>query len=272
MRKQITMLFTSLLLSLALLLGLPNTTWASSDIDSDVTTPAATYVSHNEETGYYIYIDDWADLLTDAEESELLETMEPITAYGNVAFVSISMNPTYSTERYAKDYYQEHFGYSSGTVFLIDMEERYIWIHSDGEIYRTVTKSYATTITDNVYSYASREDYLTCASKGFEQINTLMEGRHIAQPMKYISNALLAIAIALLINYFVVRMSSRSRKASTSQLIDGTYYKTEIKNPRTEFIKQTRRYSPQSRSSSGGGGGGGRSGGGGGGGGGGHRF
>ena len=99
-----------------------------------------------------------------------------------------------------------------------------------------------------------------------------MEGRHIAQPMKYISNALLAIAIALLINYFVVRMLSRSRKASTSQLIDGTSYKTEIKNPRTEFVKQTKRYSPQSSSSSGGGGGGRSGGGGGGGGGGGHRF
>lgn len=268
MRKQIAMVFTCLML----LLLVPNaTTWASINTDSDITTPAASYVSKNEETGYYIYIDDWADLLTDSEEKELLKVMEPITSYGNVAFVSISTNPTYSTERYAKDYYQEHFGYSSGTIFLIDMEERYIWIHSDGEIYRTVTNAYATTITDNVYSYASREDYLTCASKGFEQINTLMEGRHIAQPMKYISNALLAIAIALLINYFVVRMFSRSRKASTSQLIDGTYYKTEIKNPRTEFVKQTRRYSPQSRSSSGGGGGG-RSGGGGGGGGGGHRF
>jgi len=71
-RKQMTLLFTSLLLSLALLFGLPNTTWASSDIDSDSITPNATYVSHNEETGYYIYIDDWADLLTDAEEEQLL--------------------------------------------------------------------------------------------------------------------------------------------------------------------------------------------------------
>lgn len=254
-----------------LFLGIPCETLASESLDSDITEPTATYVFHNEETGYYIYIDDWADLLSDAEEDALLEEMKPITAHGNVAFVSIDTNPEYSTERYAKSYYQERFGYSSGTVFIIDMEERYIWIHSDGEIYNTITTSYANTITDNVYSYASREDYFTCASKGFNQINTLLEGKHIAQPMKYISNALLSIAIALLINYFLVMMLSRSRKASTSQLLDGIFSKTEIKNARADFVKQTRRYSPQSRSSSGGGGGG-RSGGGGGGGGGGHRF
>ena len=124
MRKQITMFFTCLMLSMSLLLVPTSTTCASIDSDSDIITPTASYVSHNEETGYYIYIDDWADLLTDSEEEQLLKVMEPITAYGNVAFVSISTNPTYSTERYAKDYYQEHFGYSSGTIFLIDMEER----------------------------------------------------------------------------------------------------------------------------------------------------
>ena len=228
------------------------------------------YHTQNEETGYYIYIDDWAELLTASEEKELIEVMEPISTYGNVAFVSIFSNPEYSTERYAENYYIENFGYSSGTIFLIDMDNRYIWIYSDGELYETITTSYANTITDNVYSYASEEDYLRCASEAFSQINTLMEGRHIAQPMKYISNALLSIVLALLINYFLAMGLSRSRKANNSQLLDGIYSKTQINNPHTQFINQTRRYSPRARSSSGGGrSGGGRSRGGGGGG---HRF
>ena len=269
MRKKVTTLFTAMLFAMVLLLGLPSETRADSSWY-----PSDTPVSHNEETGYDIYLDDWADLLTDSEEAELLEIMEPISAYGHVAFISIDYNPTYSTERYLEQYYEDHFGRSSGIVFIIDMDERYIWIDTDGEIRKTVTSAYANTITDNVYSYASDEDYLTCAGKAFEQVNTLLEGRAIAQPMKYISNALLAIVLALLINYFLVMMLSRSRKASTSQLLNGTFYKTNIKNPRAEFVKQTKRYSPQSSGSSGGGGG--RSGGGGGGGhsggGGGHRF
>ena len=260
MRKKITTCFSCFALSLCLLL-IPQTTMAS-------------YADFNEETNYYVYIDDWADLLSDTEESQLLQVMKPITAYGNVAFVSIADNPEYSTKRYAENYYQERFGYSSGTVLIIDMHERYIWIYSNGEILDTVTTSYANTITDNVYTYATDRDYYTCASMAFEQINTLLEGRQIAQPMKYISNALLSIVLALLINYFLVMFLSKSRKASVSQLLNGTFYKTEIRNTQTEFINQTRRYSPQSSGSSGGssgrsigGGGGGSRGGGGG-----HRF
>lgn len=268
MRKSISIF---MILVMVLFLETPVVTLASEDLQSTVQT-SDSYVSKNEETGYYLRLEDGADLLSSSEEQELIKIMEPITAYGNVAFVSIDSNPTYSTERYVESYYEDNFGYSSGTVFIIDMDERYIWIHSNGEIYKTITDAYATTITDNVYSYASAEDYLSCASVAFEQINTLLEGRTIAQPMKYISNALLAIVLALLINYFLVMMLSRSRKASTSQLINGTFYKADIKNPRAEFIKQTKRYSPQSSGSSGGGRSGGGGGGGSRGGGGGHRF
>ena len=273
MRKRILSFIMSMLVALTLLFGLPNVTWADSSWY-----PTNSPVSTNSETRYEIYLDDWADLLTDSEESQLLELMEPISAYGNVAFVSIDSNPTYSTERYAEHYYEDHFGYQSGTIFLVDMDERYIWIHSYGEIYRTVTTAYANTITDNVYSYASRGDYLSCAGKAFEQINTLLEGRAIAQPMKYISNALLAIVLALLINYFLVMTLSRSRKATDSQLINGTFYKANVINPHVDFIRQTKRYSPQDHGGGGGHGGGGHGGGGHGGGGGhsggggGHRF
>lgn len=272
MRKMISKLAFSLLCASLFLLS-SGTIWAS---EPDSTEPAwGPTMSYNEESGYYIRIDDQADLLSIYEEVELQKIMEPISTHGNVAFVSIDDNPDYSTERYAENYYQEQFGYSSGIIFLIDMDERYIWIHSNGEIYETITTAYANTITDNVYSYASSQDYLTCASKAFEQINTLLEGRHIAQPMKYISNALLAIVIALLINYFLTMTLSRSRKASNRQLLDGIFSKTKINNPQAQFIRQTKHYSPQSSSSSGSrSSGGSRSGGGGGsrGGGGGHRF
>ena len=231
-----------------------------------------TPVVTNDTTGYDIYLDDWAELLSEAEEQQLLEAMKPIAQYGNVAFASITENPYYSSKDYAEQYYYDHFSSNeSGILFLIDMDERYLQIYSHEDIYDTITTAYANTITDNVYTYASDGDYYACANKAFEQILTLLEGRPIAQPMKYISNALLAIVIALLLNYFLVMLLSRSRKASTKQLMDGIYTKVEINNPTTKFVHQTRTYSPRSSSSSGGSGG--RSGGGGShGGGGGHRF
>ena len=234
--------------------------------------PAVVFANsyENSETGYQVLIADEADLLSASNEATLMEEMKAITEHGNVAFVSINDNPSYSTEAYAENFCADTFGSESATVFIIDMDNRYLWIYSQGKLYDTITNDYAQTITDNVYTYASDQDYYTCASIAFDQMNTLLEGKWIAQPMKYIGNAFLAVALALLINYFVVMVVSRSRKASTSQLMNGIYTKVDINNARANFTHQTKKYSPQSSGSSGGSG---RSGGGGGGGGGGgHRF
>ena len=215
-------------------------------------------------------IEDDADLLSDQEEASLAETMEGITAYGNVAFKSIAYNE-YSTERYIKNYYSEMFGSRSGTVFLIDMDNRNIWIHSNGGIYRVITNSYADTITDNVYRYASDREYFSCANEAFSQILTLLQGNRIAQPMKYISNVLLAVILGLLITYFMVRAMSVSAKPSEKELLEATRYQYRLNNPQMIHTGTTKKYDPPSSGGSSGGGGG-SSGGGGGGGGGGHSF
>lgn len=264
MRKCTNTLF-AILCVLVLCLGLPTCIFAAETEDT-----TSSRVSYNEETGYEIYIDDWADLLTPAEEKDLLAIMEPITAYGNVAFVSIDYNAYHSVESYAENYGYSHFRNESYTLFVIDMDYRKVCVYSDGAIYDTITKAYANTITDNIYSYASDAEYYECAYHAFDQINTLLEGRTIAQPMKYISNALLAVVLALLINYFLVMFTSRSKKVHDRQLLDGIYTKVDINNPTIQFLHQSRRYSPQSSGGGGGhrgGGGGGHSGGGGGGGG-----
>ena len=235
--------------------------------------PSTIYASafENDETGYQALIVDEAELLSSSEEADLLEEMEGITEYTNIAFVSVDEN-SYSTERLAEKLNKEYFGNESGIVFIIDMDNRYIWIDSMGGARKTITDDYGQTITDNVYSYASDEDYYKCASKAFAQIRSLFEGQWIAQPMKYISNAFLAVALALLINYFIVRMLSRASKASSKQIMGGIFTKVDVNNARANFTHQTKRYSPQSsgssgssRSGGGGGGGGGHSGGG-------HRF
>lgn len=243
-------------------------------LSGSITCKAETKTYTNKSTGYQVIVEDDADLLTDVEETALGKEMASITAYGSVAFKSIDYNPYYSTEDYIKNYYRDTFGSTSATVFLVDMDERNIWIHSNGTIYKTITKSYANTITDNVYKYASNGDYYTCAYTAFGQINTLLEGRKIAQPMKYISNAFLAIIVALLLNYFLVRSFSRAKKPSKDELLGKVFTQCNIANPSIRFIRQSRVYSPPSSSSGGssGGGGGSSGGGGGGGGGGGHSF
>jgi uncharacterized protein len=245
----------------------------STSTDTDDTAAVKYYgtVYTNEKTGYSVIYEDDASLLSDSEAEQLIEVMKPITAYGGVAFKTITKNGYSSTSSYASSYYASKFGYDSGTVFLIDMAKRNIYIHSNGAVYNTITNSYADVITDNVYKYASKSDYFTCASTAFQQEATLLAGRRISQPMKYISNALLALVIAILINYIIVRTVSKKHAATQNELVSGIFVNNALNNSRVVLVRQTKTYAPRS-SDSGGGGGGGHGGGGhsGGGGGGGH--
>ncbi len=224
----------------------------------------------NSDTGCRIVVEDEAELLTEEERLELLEEMKKITAYGNAAFLTVDRNDG-STEELARSYYRKQFGTDSGTVFLIDMDNRNIWIHSDGGIYQVITAAYANTITDNVYRYASREDYYGCAREAFRQIQALLEGQKIAQPMKYISNALLALILALLGNFGLIIFFTRLRKPREDAILADIHRKLHYSGIVGTYTHQTQIYDPVSRGSGGGrsgggggGGGGGRSGGGGG--------
>ena len=227
----------------------------------------------NPDTGYEAIIEDDAALMAENDYEALLGLMKQITLYGNVMLKTIETN-NMSTEGYIRALYNERFKSNSGTILVIDMDNRNIWIHSNGAINRTINKAYAETITDNVYTYASDADYYICAMKVYEQEYTLLQGRKIAQPMKYISNALLAIVIAVVINYIIVRVYSSKKKASTKSLMNGLFEYRAFNNCNVVFTHQTKTYSPRESSSGGssGGGGGGGSSGGGGGSGGGHSF
>jgi uncharacterized protein len=203
--------------------------------------------------------------LTDSEEQELADLLLDVTDYCNAAVVTLSYNPSYNTQRYAETYSEDRFYGQSAVVFVVDMDNRYLYLDSSGAARRRITSAYADTITDNVYRYATDGDYYTCTYKTFDQVCTLMRGQRIAQPMKYISNALLAIALAMLINFIVVKIKSGKRKASNRELISGIYSSYQLHDAESVFLHQTKTYSPPSS-----GGGGGSSGGGGGGGGGGH--
>ena len=139
------------------------------------------------------------------------------------------------------------------------------------------TGSYANTITDNIYRYASKEEYYNCAYNAYDHALTLLKGGMISQPMKYISNALIALVSALLLNFMVLviqkgylhpKVKEYTAKALTTAVGVKVLEKTLLKRKKSKHIES-------SGGSSGGhsySGGGGGSSGGGGGGGGGHSF
>ncbi|MBR5739357.1 MAG: TPM domain-containing protein, partial [Lachnospiraceae bacterium] len=124
-----------------------------------------------ENSAFRVVIEDDADLLTAEEEERLFQKMRPIAEYANIGFHTVQEHAYPSTQAYAEAYYVKTFGGGvSGTIFLIDMRFRMIYIVSDGAAYRIVTNSRAETITDNIYTYASRRDYYGCAAEAFSEI------------------------------------------------------------------------------------------------------
>ena len=227
-------------------------------------------------------IQDDAELLTAEEESRLYQDMEPLCAYGTPMFWT--SNEPGNERTLAEGFYQRHLGNGqSGILFVINMKERFLTIVSAGEIYRTVTRSEADTITDNVYRMAGRGEYYACASSVFSQALKLLEGEKIARPMKLVSNIMLAAALALLAIYLYLRFRYENRAAGNGKkallpvtAATAAAFAVQTSNVSAKMTKQKKINISSSSSGGGGhsgGGGGGHSGGGGfSGGGGSHRF
>ncbi len=234
---------------------------------SFVTASAAGYYQTNPNTGYeaFVYDDEELDLLTDDEEQRLVNELYEITQYGNM-FIYTTYAQTSDYEGWADSAYTGQYGsYANGVIFQIDMKNRKLTINGYGDLQNTITSGKASSITDNVYTYASNEDYYTCLSKAFSQIKTLLEGGRIAEPMRYVSAAILAVVIGVLINYFILRATSSTSAASDRKILDSLRNRREnLVNPQAIFTHETKVYNPRS-SGSGHGGGGGHHGGGGGG-------
>ena len=201
------------------------------------------------ETGYSVFIDDSADLLTDAEEAELFLKMKPITKYGGAAFVT-AFPDRMSAKQFAQQRYLDYFGYESGTIFVVDMAGRELWLHSNGAIYNRITKAYATTITDNVYSYASKGDYYGCAAKVFEQEARLLEGGRIAQPMKVITNILTAVIIGLLANFLLLLYLGRDGRVTGEDIMKAAAVGVTAASAGAVLLNTRKKYVPRTSDSS----------------------
>ena len=222
----------------------------------------------NEKTNHWAHIEDYAGLFED--EDSILSKMEYVTDYASILVYTTDNNPN-TTSAMAKSLAQDKFGKGSGVVFLIDMDNRYVYIHAHNNAYDVISERVSNTITDNVYDYASDKRYDDCAKVAVEQIYMKLSGKRIPEPMRYIGNFFLAIMIGIGLTSVLACYSSRIQvSGKTTKDVD-----VKITDKQRDIIDVKRVYRSSSsssggggsRSSGGGGGGGGSRGGGGG-----HRF
>lgn len=233
------------------------------------TTEVSAYDSGlDKTTGYGYVLDDSADFIDASGEKAIIELMQTTTQYCNVAVVTTTYHTYSSTERFAVETYESYFGNgSSGVIFVIDRDLNEIYLASEGRARRTISSSRCDIICDNTYVYATSShgyDYTTCVKETLDQVNTVLAGGRIAQPMKYISSIFIALAIGMIFCFLYALKVSRGKKPADSEIFESAYTKVNISNPNVQFIRQSKAYSPQSSGSSGShGGGGGHSSGGG---------
>ena len=202
----------------------------------------------NPKTGFMAEIDDLANLLSEEESEKLLQDMIPLTEYGNIVFLSINQNYT-STKNFAEETYHSTFGTQSGSLFLIDMDNREIYIFSDGYNYKVINEQKALSITDNTYTYASRKDYYGCAAKAYSQMYTILDGGKINEPMRLASNVFISLALAFFISFMFVLSQTKIKKASAEEIIKNcdVEFKTGKIDPQKNGQKKV--FSPVSSSS-----------------------
>ena len=193
------------------------------------------------QTGYTAMIIDEADLLTEEEEARLLEQMKPLTAYGHGLLLTVTDSRLY--DEIAEDLYHQYLGRDSGTMLLINMGSREIGLYSDGKNYDIITKTNAVTIADNIYYYARTGDWYTCCSKGFQDVLSLLGGSRIARPMKYIGNGLMALTVSILLNYLVLCLLMREKKAENEKLIGAPQGSLSHANDSQQILQTVEKFS-----------------------------
>lgn len=203
----------------------------------------------NKSTGYGVYIEDYSDYLSDDEERKLAEEMKPITHYGNVMFFSYGDEQSRaSISRTTEIFYLLHVGANkSGVVFSVNPTD--IYVYSEGAMYDIVTKSYAYTITDNIYKEAKDDNMYNCSVHCYSIIKDVIEGRKISQPMKYICNTLLALMCALLVCFVYIHKKSTIQFTSNNEIFASANKRFESRGTQMKFLANTKIYSPRSSSS-----------------------
>ncbi|MBO7729848.1 MAG: TPM domain-containing protein [Lachnospiraceae bacterium] len=181
---------------------------------------AKAYDYMDPDTGNRIIIEDGANVLTEAEIRMLAEDMKPALEYGNIMFVTADEPHSSGINYYAASIYHSYFGnYVSGTMVIIDFYNRDFYIFSDGKNYDILTTAKANVITDNNYKSLSNAKYYEGARNTFAQIISVLSGGRIAEPMKHICNAILAILLGMLICAIIIGATMGVKKAPPIDLV-----------------------------------------------------
>ena len=229
---------------------------ASATQDRYSPVPIRTY----ESTPYNLYIVDEARILTPSERETVVKAMITASKYGNMAFLSTD-SVSDSAQNEAERFANRVFGSQPGSVFIIEMGSRELYLNNYGSLNQVVDVSASRNIVANVYKTASRGHFGDCASEAFIEVYKTAAGHGIDRTLQHATNALMAIALGLICCFAIVKTHNTADKVNPTNILSGLEHTHDFSFRRERITNVVKVYSPRSRrsssrsSSSGGGGG-----------------
>lgn len=172
---------------------------------------------------------DYAKLIPDDKEKEIYNMIKKFISKYNMdmAIVTINENPKSSSMGYADDFYDYNdFGVGvnkNGLLFLIDMDNRKMWISTTGKAIEIYNDKRIDAILDYTYDKISKKDYSECAEQFIKYATYFAKkgrngGDTIISTSKMIKSSLIcssiATAIFIIIGVCSHRKPQKNREAS----------------------------------------------------------
>lgn len=116
---------------------------------------------------------DFADLFTDEEEQQLYTRITNYINEYNLDLAVVTIDENNKTPReYADDFYDYNdFNQQGGILFLIDMDNRKIYMSTTGQAIKMYNDYRINTALDEVYTYMSDEEYYEGTSNYIDKIS-----------------------------------------------------------------------------------------------------
>ncbi len=166
---------------------------------------------------------DFADLYTDSEEEELYKlATEYISKYNyDFAIVTISENNKNSYIEYADDFYDYNDFKTDGILFLIDMQNRYVYMSTSGDAIKMYSDRRIDKATD-VGNYIGSKEYFKGTKEFINRISNYAEDGYpgkvkLTTSKKVLISLGVASLITLITMIILVSKNKLVRKATTAE-------------------------------------------------------
>ena len=131
---------------------------------------------------------DEADLLSETEEQVLQQEIETRIGKLSMDIIVVTIDDAYgkSAMVYADDYYDEHgFGYGDsygpGILFLLDMDNRELYISTAGQAIAQFTDWEIDQMLDEIYYWASEGSWHDACMEFVEQVDQYADNEEVSQ-------------------------------------------------------------------------------------------